>query len=54
MAASGIMFFGDPANLGNVVAIAVGGVAGIVYAVAKTNQAKIEKAKQVRAGEIKA
>lgn len=53
MAASGILFFGDPANLGNVCAIAVGGVAGIVYAVAKTNQAKVEKAKAGR-GDSKA
>lgn len=49
VAASGILFFGDPANFGNVSAIAVGGVAGVVYAVAKTNQAKIEKARQARA-----
>nr|ODO03921.1 GDP-mannose transporter 1 [Cryptococcus depauperatus CBS 7855] len=49
VAASGILFFGDPANFGNVFAIAVGGLAGIVYAIAKTNQAKVEKAKQARA-----
>ncbi|WVO22558.1 GDP-mannose transporter 1 [Cryptococcus decagattii] len=49
VAASGILFFGDPANFGNVSAIAVGGVAGVVYAVAKTNQAKMEKARQARA-----
>ncbi|WVQ73665.1 GDP-mannose transporter 1 [Cryptococcus sp. DSM 104548] len=49
VAASGILFFGDPASFGNVSAIGVGGIAGIVYAVAKTNQAKMEKAKQARA-----
>ncbi|KAK8854545.1 GDP-mannose transporter 2 [Kwoniella newhampshirensis] len=54
VAASGILFFGDPANMGNVSAIAVGGVAGVVYAVAKTNQAKVEKAKQTRPGDSKA
>ncbi|KAL7422741.1 GDP-mannose transporter into the lumen of the Golgi [Cryptotrichosporon argae] len=51
VAASGILFFGDPANFGNVTAIAVGGVAGIVYAVAKTNQSKMDKAKQARLAE---
>lgn len=35
VAASGILFFGDPANLGSVSAIMVGGLSGIVYAVAK-------------------
>ncbi|EIW68378.1 hypothetical protein TREMEDRAFT_69337 [Tremella mesenterica DSM 1558] len=54
VAASGILFFGDPANLGNVSAIAVGGFAGIVYAVAKTNQARVEKARVARAGGDKA
>jgi GDP-mannose transporter len=48
VAASGILFFGDPANFGNVSAIGVGGVAGVVYAVAKTNQSRIEKAKTAR------
>lgn len=54
VAASGILFFGDPANTGNVAAIAVGGFAGVVYAVAKTNQAKIDKAKVARASSEKA
>lgn len=54
VAASGILFFGDPVNFGNVSAILVGGVSGIVYAVAKTNQAKVEKSKQARGGESKA
>ena len=53
VAASGMLFFGDPANLGNVSAIGVGGAAGVVYAVAKTQQAKIEKAK-ARGGDTKA
>lgn len=51
VAASGILFFGDPANLGNVSAIAVGGVAGVVYAVAKTAQARMDKARAARGGE---
>ncbi|ORX38268.1 hypothetical protein BD324DRAFT_620209 [Kockovaella imperatae] len=51
VAASGILFFGDPANLGNVSAIAVGGFAGVVYAVAKTNQARVERAKTSRSNE---
>ncbi|KAL0247300.1 GDP-mannose transporter 2 [Cryptococcus tetragattii IND107] len=54
VAASGILFFGDPMNFGNVSAILVGGVSGIVYAVAKTNQAKVEKAKQTKGGDSKA
>lgn len=53
MAASGILFFGDPANLGNISAIAVGGVAGIVYAVAKMNGARVEKARVVKLNEEK-
>ncbi|KAI8097873.1 uncharacterized protein B0P05DRAFT_576782 [Gilbertella persicaria] len=36
IAASGIMFFGDPATFGNVSAIIVGFIAGLVYSVAKT------------------
>ncbi|KAK1927351.1 hypothetical protein DB88DRAFT_477706 [Papiliotrema laurentii] len=54
VAASGILFFGDPANMGNVSAIAVGGVAGVVYAVAKTNQSKVEKARTARLAADKA
>ncbi|ORE04238.1 hypothetical protein BCV72DRAFT_251377 [Rhizopus microsporus var. microsporus] len=37
IAASGILFFGDPATFGNVTAIIVGFIAGIVYSVAKTS-----------------
>jgi GDP-mannose transporter len=48
------LFFGDPANFGNVSAIAVGGFAGVVYAIAKTNQARVEKAKSAKMGETKA
>lgn len=47
------MFFGDPVNFGSVTAIGVGGFAGVVYAVAKTNQARIDKAKQAKLGEVK-
>jgi GDP-mannose transporter len=40
--------------MGNVSAIAVGGVAGVVYAVAKTNQSKVEKARTARLAADKA
>ncbi|KAG1448222.1 hypothetical protein G6F56_009007 [Rhizopus delemar] len=36
IAASGILFFADPATIGNVTAIIVGFIAGIVYSLAKT------------------
>lgn len=48
VAASGMLFFGDPASFGNVSAIGVGGLAGLVYAVAKTNQAKVDAANRAR------
>lgn len=38
VAASGMLFFGDPVTTGSVSAISVGFFAGIVYAVAKKNQ----------------
>jgi len=38
VAASGMMFFGDPVTLGSISAIGVGFFAGVVYAVAKNNQ----------------
>lgn len=50
MAASGILFFGDPANIGNIAAICVGGVAGVVYSIAKINQGKMDRAKAARDG----
>jgi GDP-mannose transporter len=49
VAASGMLFFGDPVNFGNVTAIGVGGVAGIVYAVAKTNQSRVDAALRAKA-----
>jgi GDP-mannose transporter len=48
VAASGMIFFGDAVSFGNVSAIGVGGIAGIVYAIAKTNQAKVEAAAKAR------
>ncbi|ORX39294.1 hypothetical protein BD324DRAFT_619163 [Kockovaella imperatae] len=48
VAASGMLFFGDPVSFGNVSAIGVGGLAGIVYAVAKTNQARVDAANRSR------
>ncbi|EXX52297.1 GDP-mannose transporter [Rhizophagus irregularis] len=40
VAASGMIFFGDPITTGNVSAIFVGFVAGILYSIAKTEQQK--------------
>jgi len=48
VAASGMIFFSDPVTFGNVSAIGVGGIAGIVYAIAKTNQARVEAANKAR------
>ena len=45
VAASGMIFFGDPVTPGSVSAVAVGFLAGIVYAVAKNNQKKTESAR---------
>lgn len=42
VAASGMIFFGDPVTPGSVSAVSVGFLAGIVYAVAKNNQKKTE------------
>ena len=46
VAASGMIFFGDAVTLGSVSAVGVGFFAGIVYAVAKNNQKKMESASQ--------
>jgi len=46
VAASGMIFFGDPVNFGSVSAVGSGFVAGLVYAIAKQNQSKVDKAKQ--------
>ncbi|KAG9102294.1 GDP-mannose transporter into the lumen of the Golgi [Ceratobasidium sp. 392] len=43
VAASGMIFFGDPVNFSSVSAVSIGFVAGLVYAVAKNNQAKAER-----------
>ncbi|KAL5531638.1 VRG4 [Sanghuangporus baumii] len=45
VAASGMLFFGDPVTLGSVSAVTVGFLAGVVYAVAKNNQKKAESAR---------
>ncbi|KAL4062463.1 hypothetical protein V8B97DRAFT_1955556 [Scleroderma yunnanense] len=42
VAASGMLFFGDPVTSGSVSAIGVGFIAGVVYAIAKNNQKKME------------
>ncbi|CAE6440443.1 unnamed protein product [Rhizoctonia solani] len=43
VAASGMIFFGDPVNFSSVSAVTIGFFAGIVYAIAKNNQAQGEK-----------
>ena len=45
IAASGMIFFGDAITLGSVSAIGTGFFAGVVYAVAKNNQAIADKAR---------
>jgi len=45
VAASGMIFFGDPTTVGSVSAVGMGFFAGIVYAVAKNNQSKADKAR---------
>lgn len=45
IAASGMIFFGDPVTFGSVSAVAIGFFAGMVYAVAKNNQKKAESAR---------
>ena len=42
VAASGMIFFGDPVTAGSVSAITMGFFAGVIYAVAKSNQKKQE------------
>lgn len=44
VAASGMIFFGDPVTPGSVSAVSVGFFAGILYAIAKSNQKKAEGA----------
>ena len=44
VAASGMIFFGDPVTFGSVSAVSVGFFAGVLYAIAKNNQKKAEGA----------
>jgi len=44
VAASGMIFFGDPVTFGSISAVAVGFFAGVLYAIAKNNQKKAESA----------
>ncbi|KAJ9115929.1 GDP-mannose transporter 2 [Naganishia vaughanmartiniae] len=46
VAASGMIFFGDPVNFGSVTAVGTGFVAGLVYAMAKQAQKKVDNARQ--------
>lgn len=50
VAASGMIFFGDAVNFGSVTAVGTGFFAGLVYAIAKQNQSKIDKAKNGQNG----
>ncbi len=49
VAASGMIFFGDPMTLGSITAVSVGFFAGVLYAIAKTNQKKAEGATKAEA-----
>jgi GDP-mannose transporter len=42
VAASGMIFFGDPITFGSISAVSVGFFAGVLYAIAKNNQKKTE------------
>lgn len=42
VAASGMIFFGDAVTFGSVSAVSVGFFAGVLYAIAKSNQKKAE------------
>lgn len=52
VAASGMIFFNDPVTFGSVSAVLSGFFAGIVYAVAKNNQAKEKAQKEKVTGVI--
>jgi len=52
IAASGMVFFGDVVTLGSVTAIGVGFFSGLVYAIAKNNQVKADKARAAQTTEI--
>jgi len=52
IAASGMVFFGDPITLGSVSAVSVGFFAGIMYAIAKNNQVKADRARAAQSTEI--
>ncbi|KAF9523057.1 GDP-mannose transporter [Crepidotus variabilis] len=49
VAASGMLFFGDPVTVGSVSSVGVGFFAGVMYAVAKNNQKKKESRAQADA-----
>jgi len=44
-----MLFFGDPVTTGSVSAVSVGFFAGVVYAIAKNNQKKMESRMQADA-----
>jgi len=52
IALSGIIFFGDVASVGSISAIAVGFIAGLVYALAKNNQKKEDALRERSSGVI--
>jgi len=52
VAASGMIFFGDPVSVGSTSAVGVGFFAGVLYAIAKNNQKKAEGAAKAEAAII--
>lgn len=48
VAASGILFFGDPATFSSVTSIVLGFLAGLVYSAAKSAQKQAEKSSAPR------
>ncbi|KAH8920158.1 GDP-mannose transporter [Atractiella rhizophila] len=50
VAASGMIFFGDPVTVGSVSAVSTGFVAGIVFAIAKQNQARASRLRTANGG----
>jgi len=49
VAASGMIFFGDPVTFGSISAVSVGFFAGVLYAIAKNNQKKADGAAKAEA-----
>lgn len=54
VAASGILFMGDPATMGNVLGILFGFIAGLLYSYSKTEQAQQNFATQATGSSLSA